>query len=116
MAEANKYAKNANIDPNSKLETFKAFVSFGLTILALVGITVDMFKGEDFFKSIFADTFKSTESMLIIPVVAVVLWFLNKMMSSPSAEKQNKLTNLPLYILMAIGAYYLFRLITTGGF
>lgn len=116
MAEANKYAKNANINPTSKKSTIMAFVSFGLTILALVGIAVDLFRSEDFFKETFASIFKSPSSMLIIPVVIAALWFFNKMTSSPTPDKPNKKGDLPLYILMAIGAYYVFRLVTTGGF
>jgi hypothetical protein len=43
-----------------------------------------------------------------------VLWLLNRMMSSNKKGETNKSGDLPMYIMMAIGAFYLFRLITTG--
>jgi flagellar biosynthesis protein FlhB len=54
--------------------------------------------------------------MLFIPVIIFVLWLLNRMMTSNNKGEINKSGDLPMYVMMGIGMYYLFRIITTGGF
>jgi len=60
--------------------------------------------------------FESTTSMMMIPVIIFVLWLLNRWMSSASKSETKKSGDVPMYVMMLIGAYYLFRLITTGSF
>jgi len=54
--------------------------------------------------------------MMMIPVIIFVLWLLNRWMSSGSKSETKKSGDVPMYVMMLIGAYYLFRLITTGSF
>jgi hypothetical protein len=54
--------------------------------------------------------------MMLIPVIIFVLWALNRWMTSPNKAETSRSGDLPMYLMMGAGGYYLFRLITTGGF
>ncbi|HEY0563670.1 MAG TPA: hypothetical protein VGD04_10105 [Methylophilus sp.] len=112
----NKYAKNSKIKPDSPIDTVKSIVAFGLMILGIIGIAMELFKGGGMVKTAFEKLFESSTSMLLIPVIILALWLFNKWASSPSKSEKRKAGDIPMYVMMAIGAYYLFRIITTGGF
>jgi ABC-type uncharacterized transport system permease subunit len=116
MAEPNKYAKNANIEAESKLSTVKAIGAFVLMILGLIGLAMEVFNDAGLVPKLLGKLFESYTNMLLIPVIIGVFWFFNKISASPSADSTKKTGNIPMYLMMAIGAYYLFKLITTGGF
>ena len=85
-------------------------------LIGLIGITMEMFRDGGWVKTLFGKIFQSTTTMLSIPVIILVLWLFNRWVSSPSKSETKKSGDLPMYIMMAIGAYYVFRLITTGSF
>jgi membrane protein insertase Oxa1/YidC/SpoIIIJ len=60
--------------------------------------------------------FASSLGMASIPIVIAVLYILNRWMSTSDGKASSGKGNLPLYIMMAIGAFFLYRLITTGSF
>lgn len=114
--DPNKYAKNAKIDPNSKVSTLMSIVSFLLMVVGLVGIGIELFKDGSVVKSWIGRLFESTTGLLMIPVIILAAWLFNRWTSSPSKTEKNKAGDIPMYIMMAIGAFYVFRIITTGGF
>lgn len=114
--DPNKYSKNKDIKPETAMTSILAALKVGLMILGLVGIAIELFKDEGWLKTLLGKLFQSTTTMLFIPVIIFVLWLLNRMMTSNDKGEINKSGDLPMYIMMGIGAYYLFRIITTGGF
>ncbi|HSH53758.1 MAG TPA: hypothetical protein VK967_01915 [Methylotenera sp.] len=112
--DPNKYAKNKDIKPESPLSNMAAIGKMGLMIAGIIGIALEFFKEDGVLKTILAKLFQSTTTMLFIPVIIFVLWLLNRWMSSSKKGETNKSGDLPMYAMMAVGAYYLFRLITTG--
>lgn len=112
--DPNKYAKNKDIKPESLLGNLAAIGKMLLMIVGIIGIALEFFKSDGVLSTILSKLFQSTTSMLFIPVIIFVLWLLNRMMSSNKKGETNKSGDLPMYIMMAIGAFYLFRLITTG--
>jgi hypothetical protein len=86
----------------------------GLMIFGIIGIAMEFFKSDGLLSTLLSKLFQSTTTMLFIPVIIFVLWLLNRMMSSSKKGETNKSGDLPMYVMMAIGAFYLFRLITTG--
>lgn len=114
--DPNKYSKNKDIKPETAMSGILAALKMGLMILGLIGIAIEIFREDGWLKTLLAKLFESTTTMLFIPVIIFVLWLLNRMMSSNKKGEINKSGDLPMYIMMGIGAYYLFRLITTGGF
>ena len=114
--DPNKYSKNKDIKPETAMTSIIAVAKMGLMILGLVGIAIELFKDEGWLKTLLAKLFESTTTMLFIPVIIFVLWLLNRMMTSNNKGEVNKSCDLPMYVMMGIGLYYLFRIITTGGF
>jgi len=114
--DPNKYAKNAKIDPNSKLTIIISIVSFLLVLLGLIGLGIEFFKDGGLIKTLFGRLFESTAGILLIPVIIFAGWLFNRWTSSPSKTEKSKAGDIPMYLMMAIGAFYLFRIIFTGGF
>jgi hypothetical protein len=114
--DPNKYAKNAKINPNSKLAIVTSIVSFLLIVLGLIGLGIEFFKDGGFIKTLFGRLFESTAGMLLIPVIIAAGWLFNRWTSSPSKTEKTKAGDIPMYVMMAIGAFYLLRILFTGGF
>jgi hypothetical protein len=114
--DPNKYLKNKDIQAESKLSVLAAMGRMGLMLLGIVGIAMEFFSDDGVLKKILGKLFESTTSMMMIPVIIFVLWLLNRWMSSSSKSETKKSGDVPMYVMMLIGAYYLFRLATTGSF
>ncbi len=112
--DPNKYAKNKDIKPEGLLSNLAAIGKMGLMLVGIIGIALEFFKSDGVLSNILSKLFQSTTTMLFIPVIIFVLWLLNRMMSSSKKGETNKSGDIPMYVMMAIGAFYLFRLITTG--
>jgi hypothetical protein len=115
-ADPNKYKKNADIRPDTLVQTLTSVGSMILMFIGIIGLAMELFKDEGWLKTALAWLFDTTTHMMFIPVIAVVLWLLNRWFSAPGKEETKKSGNLPMYIMMGVGAYYVYRLVTTGGF
>ncbi|MDD2833114.1 MAG: hypothetical protein PHD12_03765 [Methylotenera sp.] len=114
--EPNKYLKNKDIKAESKLSVLYAMIRMGLMLVGIIGLAIELFKDEGLFSKIMNKLFESTTTMLWIPVIIFALWLANRWMSSPNKSETKKSGDFPMYIMMAIGAYYVYRLYTTGSF
>ncbi|PKO45668.1 MAG: hypothetical protein CVU29_08270 [Betaproteobacteria bacterium HGW-Betaproteobacteria-22] len=114
--EPNKYLKNKDIKAESKLSVLAAIIRFGFMLVGIAGLAVELFKDNGLFSKIMNKLFESTTTMLWIPVIIFVLWLLNRWFSSPNKSETKRSGDLPMYIMMVIGAYYIYRLYTTGSF
>jgi hypothetical protein len=112
--EPNKYAKNADIKADTPLKTAISAVGMLLMLAGIAGIGLDFFKEGGWVKTALAWLFESTTRMMFIPVIILALWFANRMMSSANPNESKKSGNIPMYIMMAIGAYYVYRFAATG--
>ncbi|MBX9675589.1 MAG: hypothetical protein K2V71_03190 [Methylotenera sp.] len=114
--DPNKYSKNSDIQADTPLKTIISLGGMLLLLIGLVGIAMEFFKDDGWLKTALAWLFESTTRMMFIPVIIFVLWLLNRWMSSAALGEKKKSGDLPMYIMMAMGAFYVFRIITTGGF
>ena len=114
--DPNKYLKNKDIQPESKFSVFLATLRMGLMLIGIAGIAMEFFKEGGWLKTLLGKLFESKASMMMIPVIIFVLWLLNRWMSSGSLSETKKSGDLPMYVMMFVGAIYLFRLITKGSF
>ena len=114
--EPNKYAKNADIKADTLAKTLLSVVGFGLMIVGIIGIAMEFFKEGGWLKTALAWLFDSTTHMMFIPVIIFVAWLLNRWMSSPNKNESKKSGNVPMYAMMVVGLFYIYRIITTGGF
>jgi hypothetical protein len=114
--DPNKYVKNANIRPESLSRTMLSTASFVLMVIGIIGIALDAFKADGLIKQALFFLFQSTQTMLLIPVILLSFWLLNRWISSPNKAQTKRSGNLPMYIMMLLGVYYVFQFLTTGGF
>ena len=114
--DPNKYSKNKDIKPESVLSNIAAIVRMGLMLIGIIGLAMELFRDDGWLKKALNALFESTTSMMFIPVIIFVLWLLNRWITSPNKSETSKSGDLPMYAMMAIGAYYSFQLITTGSF
>jgi hypothetical protein len=106
--DPNKYLKNKDIKAESKLSVLIAIVRMGLVIAGIIGIAMEMFRENGWLSKLLNKLFESTTTMMFIPVIIFVLWLLNRWISSPNKSETKKSGDFPMYIMMAIGAFYLF--------
>ena len=114
--DPNKYAKNANIEADTLVKTLTSVGGLILMLVGLAGIGMEFFKDGGWLKTALSWLFDTTTHMIFIPVIIFVLWLMNRMMSSTNINESKKSGNIPMYAMMAVGAFYLFRFVTTGGF
>jgi len=114
--DPNKYSKNVDIQPESKTSVLFAVIRMALMIAGIIGIAFEFFREDGLLANLLGKLFESTTSMMLIPVIIFALWLLNRWISTPNKSETKKSGDLPMYIMMAVGAYYLFRYFTTGSF
>lgn len=112
--DPNKYKQNANIRPESISRTIISTAAFLLMVIGIIGTALDVFKEDGLFKQALLYLFQSTMTMLLIPLIILALWLLNRWISAPNKTETKKSGNFPMYIMMLLGAYYLFQFVTTG--
>lgn len=108
-------ADRNNSKPDSLLSTLAAVGRFGLMLIGLIGIAVQIFEDNGWLKQLIGKAFASPSALLIIPLIIGALYVLDKVISN-AAGTASKKGDIPLYIMMAIGAFFLYRLITAGSF
>ena len=114
--EPNKYAKNADIKADTLLKTMSSAGGLLLVLIGLVGIAMELFSGGGWVGKAFKWLFDSTTHMMFIPVIIFALWLIDWFMSNQDKNENKKAGDIPMYFMMAVGAFYVFRLVTTGGF
>ncbi len=107
--DPNKYKQNADIKPDTLLQTVTSVASMLLMLIGIVGIATDFFREDSWIINMFAFFFESTAKMLLLPVLIFVLWLLNRWISSPNKDKKKKSGNLPMYIMILVGIYYVYQ-------
>ena len=102
--------------PDSLLATVAAVGRIGLVIIGLIGLSVEIFRDNGWLKQLISKLLASSLGLAAIPIAILVLYIANRWLSSGSDGKASAKGDLPLYLMMAVGAFFLFNLITTGSF
>lgn len=114
--DPNKYSKNKDIKPESNISSMLAFGRMALMMVGIIGLSLELFRDDGWLKTGLSKLFESTTSMMLIPVIILSLWLLNRWMSSGSKGETRKSGDVPMYLMMLAGAYYLFTFMTSGTF
>lgn len=112
--DVNKYSKNADIKADTLAKTLLSIGGIVLILVGIAGIAVEFFKENGWLKIALKWIFETTTHMMVIPVIIFVLWLLNHRISSNAKGEQKKSGDIPMYIMMAIGLFYMFQFISTG--
>ena len=105
--------------PDSLLATLLALGRFSLVVIGLIGLSVEIFRDNGWLRQLIAKMLDSALGLGSIPAVILVfflIYFLNRWISTASRGKRHSQGDLPLYLMMIIGAFYLYMLITKGSF
>lgn len=114
--DPNKYSKNANINPESHFSSILAIVRMGLMLVGIFGITFELFRENGWLSKLLGDIIDSTANMLLTVVALLGLWLVNRLISTPNKSETKRVGDIPMYAMMAVGAFYIYRLFTSGGF
>lgn len=114
--DTNKYSKNANINPESHISSILAMLRMALMLVGIFGITFELFREHGWLSTLLGSVVNSAGTMLIMMGALIGLWLLNRWLSSPRKSEFKRIGDLPMYMMMAAGIYYLYRLFTSGGF
>jgi hypothetical protein len=72
--EPNKYAKNADIKADTLSKTLTSVVGLALIVIGLLGIAMELFKGDGMLSSIWDWLWEDMSHLMAIPVVAFYLF------------------------------------------
>ena len=114
--DVNKYSKNANINPESHLSSIFAILRMGLMLVGIFGITFELFRENGWLSKLLGNIIDSRTNMLLAAVALFGLWIVNRWLSTPNKSETKRAGDLPMYAMMAVGAYYIYRLFALGGF
>jgi hypothetical protein len=114
--DPNKYSKNKKIKPDSPLSNLLAVAQLVLMLLGITGLSLEIFREHGWLQILFSKVFQSSTSLLMIPLLIFGLWSVNRWFSTTNKSETAKYGDVPMYLMMAVGGYYLFKLITSGVF
>ena len=100
--------------PDNLFATLTALSRLGLIVIGLVGIMVHVFRESGWLNHLINKVFTSTAWLLVIPVMLAVLYVVNRWLSSAPEKGSYKRGDIPLYIMMGVGALFLAKLLFLG--
>lgn len=118
--EPNKYSKNASIQADTPTKTSVALVGMFLMLCGMIGLAIELFSHADilnnaWFVSQYEQTLANPMRLGYLVVAYLIYWVISKVFTVPQGtDKPSGKGNMLMYIMMAIGVYYLVRLFLTG--
>ncbi|HLD09421.1 MAG TPA: hypothetical protein VJB68_05190 [Methylophilaceae bacterium] len=98
------------------LSTLAAIARIGLMLIGIAGIAVEIFRDNGWLKQLLRKIFDSSMGIVYVLLGIAAIYILNRWMATADGKASSGKGDLPLYIMMAIGAFFLYNLITTGSF
>ena len=111
-----KYEKNRDIKPDTLFQTLVSVGRLILVLLGIIGIAIEFFKDDGWLKQTLNKMLDSDIGLWWFPIIFAILYLFNRWMTSVNVGKASKRGDLPLNAMMLVGAFFLYRIITTGGF
>lgn len=100
--------------PDTLFATLAAVGRFVLVVLGLIGISVHVFREDGWLHQLLGKIFTSNSWLLVIPLALIVIYFVNGWLSSAPKNKPYTRGDIPLYIMMGVGAFFAVKLLSTG--
>lgn len=104
--------------PESLLSVIKAISQFGLIVIGIIGITILVFSSDGLLATMGGKLVDLDSTALIGIVLALVAIYVVKVWFEKAFGKSAAAVtgNLAMYVMMAVGAFFLYRLLSTGSF
>lgn len=112
--DPNRYSKNRDIRPDSGWKILQAVLTLGLVLCGLVGIAVHLFSSDsrptDWLQWLMA----SLMNMVLAVITLLALFVFHRYISHLSNQQRRSASDFPVYVMMLLGAYFIYQLLTTG--
>ena len=117
--DPNKYSKNANIKADTPFKSIMAFTGVILMLFGMVGLAIELFSHNDWLNNAwfvlqYHLILQDPTRLIYIAMGLLGLYLLGKFFSPQGSDKKSGKGNMLMYIMIAIGLYYLVRLGLTG--
>lgn len=99
---------------DSLLDTLLAVGRVGLMLIGIAGIAYELFRENGLLKHWLKSLFSSTEGLTGAVAIVFILYLFWRWLNAAPDGNATKRGDIPLYAMMAIGAFFLYRLISTG--
>lgn len=97
------------------VDTLLSIGRLGLMLIGILGIALDLFNDDGIFRTLLGKIFESTSSVVVTIIIGIMLYFFNRWLTTVDG-KASKKGDIPLYAMMAVGAFFIYRFISTGSF
>lgn len=108
--DPDRYSKNANIKADSTFSLLLALVRLTLMLIGIFGISYDLYRENGWISQLLGTVFDSNINMILAVLGLLMLWWLNRWMSSPQKQDKTSVGDIPMYAMMAAGLYYSYYL------
>lgn len=112
--DPNRYSKNRTIRPDGPRQIVQALLTLGLMVCAFIGIAVHVFGSNqgpmDWVQWIMA----SMLNMVLTAAGVLAMFAFHRYITHISTQQRRSASNFPVYAMMLLGAYFIYRLISTG--
>lgn len=112
--DPNRYAENRHIRPDGPWQLMQALFSLSLMLCGLLGLAIHLFGGQTQPLQWLDWLTQSPLHLIILAGGLLGLVLFHHYITRISDHKHRIAGNLPMYAMMLLGAYFVFRLITTG--
>ncbi len=112
--DPNRYSKNQDIRPDSAWQIAQALLTMGLILCGMIGLAVHLFGGNFSPTEWLAWLIASPLNMILAAILLLAAFFFHRYISHISNQQRRSASDLPVYLMMLIGAYFIYQLVTTG--
>lgn len=112
--DPNRYSKNRTIRPDSIWKILQALATLALMVCGFIGIAVHIFGGDYRPADLLAWIVASPFNIGLIAIGLLILFTFHRYITHISTQKRQLASNLPVYAMMLLGAYFIYQLISTG--
>jgi hypothetical protein len=112
--DQNRYSKNRTIKPDGAWQILQALLTLGLMVCGFIGIAIHVFGSDngpaDWLQWITASAWNGA----LTAIGLVSAFAFHRYITHTSTQQRRSASDLPVYAMMLLGAYFIYRLLTTG--
>ena len=111
-----KYRNQRTHKPETLLSTIFSFLQIGLVLVGLIGLSIHLFQDKGWLHQWLTRLMRVEIAYSVIGglLLLVAGYLLRGWMHSADEGRQSQIADAMLYVMMIVGGFYLFRLITEG--